>query len=41
MSTETGSSKKISAYQLVGWIPLLITVTGATIVVAISVLRDL
>jgi hypothetical protein len=30
--------KKITAYQLFGWTPLLITVVGATMVVAFSVI---
>jgi hypothetical protein len=33
--------KKISAYQLFGWTPLAITMIGASIVVALSVLRDM
>jgi len=33
--------KKITAYQVFGWVPLLITVVGATTVVAFSVIRDL
>lgn len=31
----------ISAYRILGWVPLLITVIGATSVVIMSVLRDI
>lgn len=37
-STSKGS---ISAYRIFGWVPLLVTVIGATSVVIVSVLRDL
>jgi hypothetical protein len=38
---NTSASKKITPYQLLGWTPLFITMVGATVVVALSVLRDL
>jgi hypothetical protein len=42
MSTSTESiSKKITAYQLLGWTPLLLTIIGATTVVVLSVISDL
>jgi hypothetical protein len=42
MTTETRTvKKKITAYQLFGWTPLLVTMVGAGIVVAISVLQGL
>lgn len=42
MTTATKPErKKITAYQLFGWTPLLITTVGASIVVALSVLRDM
>jgi hypothetical protein len=42
MSTATKTpGKKITAYQLFGWVPLLITVVGATTIVALSVISDL
>ena len=40
-SALKSARKKITAYQLLGWVPLLITVVGATTVVAFSVIRDL
>lgn len=41
MNTTTKSaSKKITAYQVFGWTPLFITVVGATVVVALSIIRD-
>jgi hypothetical protein len=42
MSAETKPvKKKITAYQFFGWTPLLITMVGAGIVVAISVSSQL
>lgn len=42
MSAATKSSKKkITAYQLLGWTPLLLVTIGAGIVVALSVISDL
>jgi hypothetical protein len=42
MSEVANKSKRsITTYQLLGWVPLMITGIGATIVVAASVLRDL
>jgi hypothetical protein len=35
------STRSITIYQLLGWLPLMITGAGATIVVVASVLRDL
>lgn len=35
------SKSLISPYQILGWVPLLITVIGATSVVIMSVLRDI
>jgi len=32
--------KKITAYQLFGWTPLLVTAVGANIVVALSVMSQ-
>jgi len=32
--------KKITAYQLFGWAPLLVTAVGANIVVALSVMSQ-
>lgn len=41
MSTATKPErKKITAYQLFGWVPLLVTALGATIVVALSVMSQ-
>jgi len=40
-TTKTARSKKITAYQIFGWTPLLITTVSAGIVVVLSVLRDL
>jgi hypothetical protein len=34
-------SKSISAYQLLGWIPLLLTTASAGVVVVLSILSDL
>jgi hypothetical protein len=42
MSAETKPvKKKITPYLLFGWTPLLVTMVGAGIVVAISVLQGL
>ena len=42
MSEVAGRSKRsITIYQLLGWLPLVVTGAGATIVVLASVLRDL
>ncbi len=42
MSEVSNASKSsISAYRLLGWVPLLITAVGATTVVVASILRDL
>lgn len=36
----TTSKRSFSAYQLFGWVPLMVTVLGATVVVVASFLRD-
>jgi hypothetical protein len=42
MSEVVGTSKRsITLYQLFGWVPLMITGAGATVVVIASVLRDI
>jgi hypothetical protein len=41
MSTATKPKrKKITAYQLFGWTPLLVTAVGANIVVVLSVMSQ-
>jgi hypothetical protein len=41
MSTTTKPErKKVTAYQLFGWTPLLVTTIGAGIVVALSVMSQ-
>jgi hypothetical protein len=40
-SIKTAKRKRISAYQILGWTPLLITSASAGLVVLLSVLRDL
>jgi hypothetical protein len=41
MTTEVKSApKKITAYQLFGWTPLLVTALGAGIVVVLSVMSQ-
>jgi hypothetical protein len=41
MSTTTKPErKKVTAYQLFGWTPLLVTTIGAGIVVAVSVISQ-
>jgi hypothetical protein len=41
MSTTTKPErKKVTAYQLFGWTPLLVTTIGAGIVVALSVISQ-
>lgn len=41
MSAQTKPArKKVTAYQLFGWAPLLVTAIGAGIVVALSVMSQ-
>lgn len=42
MSEVVNASKRsITLYQLFGWVPLMLTGIGATVVVIASVLRDM
>jgi hypothetical protein len=40
-NTRTTKAKKLTAYQIFGFVPLLITTASAGVVVVMSVLRDL